>query len=78
MDHSDQRVLYYDLIRIVSCFLVILNHSIGIFDQFEKIGSLQWMLSSALFYTSKAAVPLFFMLGGGIVIKKRRKFYQII
>ena len=72
-----KRTLYLDIIKIVACFLVIINHTGNYL--FDSIG---YSNASALFYTinfafCKIGVPLFIMVSGVLLLKKDYTFKDV-
>lgn len=65
---NKERILYYDLIRIIACVLVIVNHTIWMFSAYDKLPLFTWILSDALFFIAKTAVLLFIILYSTIVL----------
>lgn len=69
--------LSFDIIRILACFLVIVNHTNSeVFLNMEPC--LTWNLSVAYFYFSKIAVPLFLMISGALLLKKDYSYKDIL
>lgn len=64
------RIAWLDLLRIIACFLVIVNHTnSGIFltrDPSMKT----WWVSLAYFFICKAAVPIFLLITGYMMLEK--------
>ena len=61
------RYEFIDILRIVACFLVIVNHTITtVFYGAEP--SRGWFISVIWFYISKLSVPVFVMITGYILI----------
>jgi len=72
-----KRTLYLDIIKIVACFLVIINHTGNYL--FDSIG---YSNESALFFTinfalCKIGVPLFIMVSGALLLKKDYTFKDV-
>lgn len=67
------RILYLDVIKIVACFWVIVNHTTGtIFLSREP--SLTWFGGIVYFFVSKPAVPLFLMASGAILLGRQESY----
>lgn len=64
------RKCFLDLLRIVACFFVIVNHTNSrvFLDSTPK--SLIWFASVTYFFVSKIAVPIFFMISGYLLLGK--------
>lgn len=62
-----RRILYIDIIKVLALAFVIFNHSDDIL-----ISSKMYIriIHNSLFYLSKSAVPLFFMVSGALLIDK--------
>ena len=68
------RKIFIDILRILCCFLVIVNHTnsqifLSVSSVSEGIG-ITYILSMAYFYASKIAVPIFFMISGALLLNK--------
>ena len=64
-----QKKIYMELLRVIACFFVIVNHTaVGITCVFFE-GS-DFYLSSALLCMSRIAVPIFLMISGAVLIPK--------
>lgn len=66
---NKERLLYLDVIKIIACFLVIVNHTNSVIF-LSASPSPVWFLSVALFFLSKIAVPLFIMSSGAVILGK--------
>lgn len=67
---SNKRVIYYDIIRIIACFFVLLNHTIGVYDKFNELSMPYWIVTAILFCLCKMAVPLFLLISGALLLAK--------
>lgn len=68
-----QRAYVFDLLRIFACFMVIINHTnSAIFRSFFP--SLSGQASLILFFISKTAVPIFFMISGALLLGKKDSY----
>lgn len=68
------RKIFIDILRILACFLVIVNHTnsqifLSVTSVNDGIG-ISYILSMAYFYFSKIAVPIFFMISGALLLNK--------
>lgn len=64
------RYAFIDILRILACFLVIVNHTIPMV--FLEVGpSSTWFVSMAYFYISKVSVPVFVMIAGYTMLDKQ-------
>ena len=68
-----QKKVYIEFLRIVACFLVIVNHTNSrIFLSFSSTPPPPvWFASLTYFFISKIAVPLFLMIMGAILLGKQ-------
>lgn len=65
-----QRAYVFDFLRIFACFMVIVNHTnSAIFREFFP--SVSGHASLILFFISKTAVPVFFMISGALLLGKK-------
>ncbi len=65
--------VYLDILRILACFLVIVNHTNS--DIFLQMGpSLTWLFSISYFFVCRIAVPLFLMISGCLLLKKEDNY----
>lgn len=64
-----ENVLYLDVLKIIACFLVIVNHSGGyIFETSSQSNPVNVVIYSFIFLFSKSAVPLFIMISGALLL----------
>ena len=65
----NKRKSYLDAIRILACFLVIVNHTNSrIFLSCDP--SATWFASLTYFFVSKTAVPLFLLVSGAVLLNR--------
>lgn len=64
------RKTFLDLLRIIACFLVIVNHTNSYIFLGTSPQSLTWFASLTYFFISKIAVPIFFMISGYLLLSK--------
>lgn len=70
---KNNRKYVFDILRIFACFMVIINHTNSvIFKNFFP--SLSGQASLILFFISKTAVPVFFMISGALLLGKRDSY----
>lgn len=63
------RYAFIDMLRVLACFLVIVNHTIPmVFLEFAP--SSTWFASVVYFYISKVSVPVFVMIAGYTMLGK--------
>ena len=60
----------FDILRIFACFMVIVNHT-NSWVFMTYFPSASGHLSLSLFFISKTAVPIFFMISGALLLGKR-------
>lgn len=67
-----KRRYYIDILRILACFMVVLNHFDPGFYAFhnKQQGTVSYWLLLAFSVFCKFAVPLFFMISGALLLKK--------
>lgn len=74
---KNKRIIYYDLLRILACFLVIVNHTAK--DVFYwYLPNASEIISIFYFMFSKIAVPLFLMISGALLLKKNYDYKHIM
>lgn len=70
---KNNRTYVFDILRIFACFMVIVNHTnSAIFNNFFP--SLSGQASLILFFISKTAVPIFFMISGALLLGKKDSY----
>ena len=69
-----KRILYLDIIKVFALLFVIFNHTDDIL-----ISSYMYIriIHNSLFYLSKSAVPLFFMVSGALLIDKNDSIQKL-
>lgn len=72
----NKRYFELDVLRILACYLVILNHTLWTFHNYQ--GNVTWFISAILFFTSKIAVPLFLMISGALLLPKERDYRHFV
>ena len=75
---KDERIMYYDLLRIAACIFVVINHTIWFFDMYNKIPFSTWMVSNAIFFICKIAVPIFIMLSGALLLEREESYKDLV
>lgn len=81
---SRSKVVFLELLRIIACFCVIVNHTAP--DVFlTTTPSVDWFVSLFYFYASKVAVPIFLMISGYTMLdrledykKSFLRFFRIV
>lgn len=70
-------VVFLELLRIIACFFVLVNHTTSnIFLSIKPCGT--WFVSLAYFFASKIAVPLFLMIAGYLMLDKQYSYRKIL
>lgn len=70
MTSSESHIGFLDLLRIVACFLVIVNHTNSAIFLSTTPEHLTWYVSLTYFFVSKIAVPIFFMISGYLLLSR--------
>ncbi len=72
---DNNRLLYIDVIKIISIFLVIVNHTNStIFLSLSP--SPEWFISITYFYFCKVAVPMFIMATGALLLERNENYLK--
>ena len=72
------RRISLEILRIISCFFVIVSHTNGyLLDEISK-GEGMWFLAIAYHILSKIAVPVFFMISGALYLNKEHSYKEMI
>lgn len=61
--NKKQRIVYLDVVRVVACLMVIIQHS-----PMPSLGEVNSVLLSAISFLSYPCVPLFFMVSGALLL----------
>ena len=74
IQNKTNRLIHFDLMRIIACFFVILIH-VGIFDQLKDVPnqSIDTVFGNLYGIISRWAVPCFFMLSGLMFLDKNKE-----
>lgn len=81
MKASASRKTFLDFLRIIACFLVIVNHTCEPIFSMQKNTNLTWFISITYFFICKIAVPIFIMISGYLLLGKNdtwKKCFQRI
>ena len=76
-EKKEGRKIYLDILRILACYLVLLCHTVGFVYDKSNISGGNWFPGVTLYYISKIAVPIFFMISGALMLKKDRSYKEI-
>lgn len=74
---NSKRMVWIDLLKILACFLVIINHCIGNIFNFSK------EINTTIFYCinfslCKIAVPIFIMITGALLLNKNSNYRDML
>ncbi len=72
-----KRKYFLDFLRIIACFLVIVNHTNSSIFLSSNPESTRWFISLSYFFVSKIAVPIFFMISGYLLLNKVENWKKI-
>lgn len=75
MKKGYSKILYLEVLRILACYLVIVNHSTLLIMPNSDIA---WILYYFRFILCKIAVPLFFMISGYLLLRKDYSYRDIL
>lgn len=75
--NTKEKIYYYEVMRIIACIFVIMNHTAYVFERYVEMGNIMWMSSNFLFFMSKTAVPIFIMITGSLILKKEEGYESI-
>lgn len=73
---KNPRITALDALRILACFLVILNHSSTGLLLVVTPGSRAWLLYLLLFFSTKVMIPTFLMISGYTLLGKQDTWKQ--
>ena len=72
-----KKKVYLDLLRIIACFFVIVNHTNSSII-FSTGPSITWFLSLEYCFACKIAVPIFLMISGALLLVKEDDYKKSI
>lgn len=67
-----ERVWYYDYLRIISVFSVIIIHTASRYIINLPVQDIRWMISNIFISTAKFCVPILFMISGAIFLDNKK------
>lgn len=73
----NKRQPYLDLLRAVAAFLVIVNHTNSELFRASSPSDALWWLSTAWFFISKMAIPLFVMISGALLLGRDESYKEL-
>ena len=68
MTHKENRICFLDTLRVLACLAVIVNHTTPLVFQSRDPGGLTWFAAVTVFFSSKFAVPVFYMITGYLLL----------
>ena len=76
---NSKRLIYIDIIKIFSAFLIVMQHSIAL-EWAEHINpcDMKWQVINLVFIISRMGVPLFFMCSGATMFLRKHSIKEII
>lgn len=72
--YKNDRIGYIELLRIIACFLVIVNHTNSVIFLNNTPHVPLWWYSVGIFLLSRIAVPIFIMITGATILSKRENY----
>lgn len=76
---STQRLLWIDVLKILSAFFIVLHHSIASewIRALDNAKTPTWYLLNFLFEISEIGLPIFFLCSGAVMLNKERSLRRI-
>ena len=74
---SSRRYVYMDFLRVLACFLVIVNHTNSDVFRMAAPGGFTWLCSVTWYYFSKIAVSLFLMVSGACLLSRVDSYRRV-
>ena len=71
MQTEKSRKCFLELLRVIACFLVVVNHTNSTIFLNTTPKGITWFVSLTYFFVSKIAVPVFFMISGYLLLNKK-------
>lgn len=72
-NHGENRIIYYDLLRILSCFSVIMLHSASQHWYSLPVSDPSWIVANSYDAMSRFGVPVFTMISGALFLDPKRE-----
>lgn len=72
---QEERIEYFDVLRVIAMLAVILNHSFGHFSVDECLkyqNTLIWHVDNTLNTFTRFNVPIFLMISGALLLKNEK------
>ena len=74
---SKKRYYWLDLVKILACFFVVINHTGGYLLEFTNNANYSVVYYSLNFALCKVGVPLFIMVTGYLLLSFEKNFQNI-
>ncbi len=68
-----ERILYFDILKLLACFSVITIHIISEFWYTMDIGSLGFKISTSFLTLISCSVPIFIMISGALFLNEKKR-----
>ena len=78
MQEKGQRTVFIDLLRVIACFGVIINHTSPEVFKNSTPENIEWGVSVAYFFMCKIAVPIFLMISGYLLLGRQEPWKKHI
>lgn len=66
MKKENNKIVYLEILRIIACYLVLVNHSA---DFIYPNSTFAWVIYYSRFMLCKVAIPIFFMISDYLLLK---------
>lgn len=76
-NESSRDITYISMLKIIACFLVIVNHTNSVIFLTTTSNKL-WTTSMISFYICKMAVPIFILISGALILSKEYDYKKTI
>ncbi len=78
IDTTVNRYVFIDMLRIIACFMVIVNHTNSTIFGNATPAERDWWLSLTWFFMSKPAVVIFVLISGFTLVDKQDSYRKIL
>lgn len=73
-----ERKYYLDILRILACFCVLVNHTNNLVFQWQVPAfSETWYVSIVYFFAVKVAVPIYLMISGALLLQREESYKDV-
>ena len=72
-----EKVVFIEMLRVVACFLVIVNHTNSRIFLGSTVSFL-WLISLIYFFVCKIAVPIFIMITGYVMLERQDSYKKTL